>query len=305
MASRVARCGSACGPRSSAGWLAALFLILVTGPLAAIALAFGPWEYFSLFVLAMAMVAGLAEASLVKGLLSTAIGLLITVIGTDPIGAVPRFTFGSDFIGGGFAVPARADRHLRLRADHDRHREDAAAGSAGRGGGKAPEPVGGALEGDRRDPGAAVPVPVVGDRRHPHRRAAGDRRQRGQRAGLRPGQEVLQDARAVRHRPSRGHHRLGGFQQRQRRRLAGDHHGVRHSGRRGHSRDAGRHDHPRHPVGPAVRVAEPRPRLRHLRGLHPGPSADGDDHLGQHASSCYGSPPCASPCWRRSCWCCA
>ena len=34
-----------------------LFLILVTGPLAAIALAFGPWEYFSLFVLAMAMVA--------------------------------------------------------------------------------------------------------------------------------------------------------------------------------------------------------------------------------------------------------
>ena len=32
--------------------------ILVTGPLAAIALEFGPWEYFSLFVLAMAMVAG-------------------------------------------------------------------------------------------------------------------------------------------------------------------------------------------------------------------------------------------------------
>ena len=84
------------------GLVGGLFLILVTGPLAAIALAFGPWEYFSLFVLAMAMVAGLAEASLVKGLLSTAIGLLITVIGTDPIGAVPRFTFGSEFIGGGF-----------------------------------------------------------------------------------------------------------------------------------------------------------------------------------------------------------
>ena len=84
------------------GLVGGLFLILVTGPLAAIALAFGPWEYFSLFVLAMAMVAGLTESSLVKGLLSTAIGLLITVIGTDPIGAVPRLTFGSDFIGGGF-----------------------------------------------------------------------------------------------------------------------------------------------------------------------------------------------------------
>jgi putative tricarboxylic transport membrane protein len=79
-----------------------LFLILVTGPLAAIALQFGPWEYFSLFVLAMAMVAGLTEGSMVKGLLSTAIGLLITVVGTDPIGNVTRFAFGSEFIAGGF-----------------------------------------------------------------------------------------------------------------------------------------------------------------------------------------------------------
>src|SRR5262245_46641557 len=85
------------------GLLGALCLVFLTGPLAAIALEFGPWEYFSLFVLAIAMVAGLTEASLVKGLLSTAIGLLITVIGTDPIGSVPRFTFGSTFVGAGFA----------------------------------------------------------------------------------------------------------------------------------------------------------------------------------------------------------
>jgi putative tricarboxylic transport membrane protein len=84
------------------GLVGGLFLILVTGPLAQIALAFGPWEYFSLFLLAMAMVAGLAEASLIKGLLATAIGLLITVVGTDPIGGGNRFNFGSEFIGGGF-----------------------------------------------------------------------------------------------------------------------------------------------------------------------------------------------------------
>ena len=76
--------------------------MFLTGPLAAIALEFGPWEYFSLFVLAMAMVAGFTESSLLKGLISTAIGLLITVVGHDPIGSVPRFTFGSEFIGGGF-----------------------------------------------------------------------------------------------------------------------------------------------------------------------------------------------------------
>lgn len=85
------------------GLLGAVFLILVTGPLAAIALEFGPWEYFSLFVLALAMVAGLAEASLTKALVSGAIGLLITVIGADPIMGVPRFTFDSPFIAGGFA----------------------------------------------------------------------------------------------------------------------------------------------------------------------------------------------------------
>ena len=84
------------------GLLGGVFLILVTGPLAAIALEFGPWEYFSLFVLAMAMVAGLAGASLVKGLISTAIGLLITIVGTDPITGVPRFTFGSEFVRDGF-----------------------------------------------------------------------------------------------------------------------------------------------------------------------------------------------------------
>jgi putative tricarboxylic transport membrane protein len=84
------------------GLLGGVFLVLVTAPLAAIALEFGPWEYFALFVLAMAMVAGLAEESLLKGLISTALGLLITVVGTDPITAVPRFTFGSSFVGGGF-----------------------------------------------------------------------------------------------------------------------------------------------------------------------------------------------------------
>jgi len=84
------------------GLLGGLFLIFVTGPLAAIALEFGPWEFFSLFVLAMAMVAGLVESSMVKGLVSTGIGLLITVIGTDPITGISRFTFGSEFIDAGF-----------------------------------------------------------------------------------------------------------------------------------------------------------------------------------------------------------
>jgi len=84
------------------GLLAGVFLIGATGPLAAIALEFGPWEYFSLFVFALSMVAGLTEASLIKGLLSGAIGLTITIVGSDPIMSVPRFTLGTEFLRNGF-----------------------------------------------------------------------------------------------------------------------------------------------------------------------------------------------------------
>jgi putative tricarboxylic transport membrane protein len=84
------------------GLLGAVFLIAATVPLARFALRFGPWEYFSLFIFALSMVAGLMEQSLLKGFLSGALGLLITVIGADPIMAVPRFTFGSELLSSGF-----------------------------------------------------------------------------------------------------------------------------------------------------------------------------------------------------------
>ncbi len=84
------------------GLLGGVFLIGATGPLASIALEFGPWEYFALFVFALSMVAGLTEGSLIKGMLSGAIGLAITIIGSDPIMSVPRFTMGTDFLRNGF-----------------------------------------------------------------------------------------------------------------------------------------------------------------------------------------------------------
>ncbi len=84
------------------GLLGGIFLIGATGELAAIALQFGPWEYFSLFMFALSMVAGLTEGSLVKGLLSGTVGLLITVIGSDPVMSTPRFTLGLDLLRNGF-----------------------------------------------------------------------------------------------------------------------------------------------------------------------------------------------------------
>ena len=83
------------------GLLGGIFLIAATGPLAAFALKFGPWEYFSLFVLALSMVAGLVEASLLKGLIAGMLGLVVTVLGNDPLMGVPRLTFGIPFLEGG------------------------------------------------------------------------------------------------------------------------------------------------------------------------------------------------------------
>ena len=83
------------------GLLGGVFLIFTTGPLAEFALAFGPWEYFSLFVLALSMVAGLVEASLLKGLLSGMLGLIVTVLGNDPMLGAPRLTLGIPLLEGG------------------------------------------------------------------------------------------------------------------------------------------------------------------------------------------------------------
>ncbi|MDP1538135.1 MAG: tripartite tricarboxylate transporter permease [Burkholderiales bacterium] len=83
------------------GLLGGVFLIAATGPLAAVALEFGPWEFFALFVFALSMVAGLTGSSIAKGLLSGAIGLVITVLGSDPVMGAPRLTLGIRFLEGG------------------------------------------------------------------------------------------------------------------------------------------------------------------------------------------------------------
>jgi len=83
------------------GLLGGVFLIAATGPLARFALQFGPHEFFSLFILALSMVAGLVEGSLLKGLIAGALGLIVTVIGNDPVMGQERLTMGVAFLRGG------------------------------------------------------------------------------------------------------------------------------------------------------------------------------------------------------------
>jgi putative tricarboxylic transport membrane protein len=84
------------------GLLAGIPLIFGAVQLALLAMNFGPWEYFSLFILTLSIVASLSEQSLVKGLIASVFGLLVTSFGTDPIMAIPRLTFGWEFLRAGF-----------------------------------------------------------------------------------------------------------------------------------------------------------------------------------------------------------
>ncbi|MBT3351895.1 MAG: hypothetical protein HOC91_10170 [Nitrospinaceae bacterium] len=59
-----------------------------------IALKFGPSERFWLMILAVALLGALSGRHLAKGMLSAAVGLFVGTIGSDPIGAVSRNTFG-------------------------------------------------------------------------------------------------------------------------------------------------------------------------------------------------------------------
>ena len=97
--------GEALGISLVSGLVGGLFglvvLVLATGPLARVALAFTPPAYFALGVLGLSAVAGLSSRSLAKGLFAALLGLMIATIGTDPVSGVPRFGFDSpDLLGG-------------------------------------------------------------------------------------------------------------------------------------------------------------------------------------------------------------
>ncbi|MFQ5840258.1 MAG: tripartite tricarboxylate transporter permease [Candidatus Methylomirabilales bacterium] len=83
------------------GLLSGLVLMAVAPPLSYLALAFGPWEYFSLVLFAMTIIASLSGESLLKGLISAILGLLAAAVGSDPISNIFRFTFGMHEMEGG------------------------------------------------------------------------------------------------------------------------------------------------------------------------------------------------------------
>jgi putative tricarboxylic transport membrane protein len=93
------RAGEALGISLMSGLVGGLFgllvLVLATESLAKVALAFTPAAYFSLGILGLSVIAGLAGGSMLRGVIAASIGLMIAFIGSDPVSGVQRFTFGS------------------------------------------------------------------------------------------------------------------------------------------------------------------------------------------------------------------
>lgn len=77
----------------AAGIVALLGLIFLATPLSAVAIKFGPAEYFSLMVLGLFAISGLAGKSMVKSLIMVASGLLLATVGIDNVSGVARFTY--------------------------------------------------------------------------------------------------------------------------------------------------------------------------------------------------------------------
>jgi len=81
-----------------------VFLLLLAPPLASLALKFGPFEFFSLVLMALVLIASVGQGEFLKGLISGALGLLVACPGLDPVLGMSRLDFGFSEMAEGFGL---------------------------------------------------------------------------------------------------------------------------------------------------------------------------------------------------------
>lgn len=77
------------------GTVSVIGLVLFAPILADFAVDFGPPAYVALMVLGLFLVTSLGTGSTIKAVCMAALGLLLSMIGQDPVTGTPRFTFGA------------------------------------------------------------------------------------------------------------------------------------------------------------------------------------------------------------------
>ena len=96
--------GTACIASFFGGLLSCISLYFFAPLLAQLAMKFGSPEYFWLSIFGLTIIAGVSSKSMLKGLISGALGLLLSTIGMDPIEGVKRFMFGQSSLYDGINV---------------------------------------------------------------------------------------------------------------------------------------------------------------------------------------------------------
>ncbi|OUW19812.1 MAG: hypothetical protein CBD18_00180 [Opitutales bacterium TMED158] len=84
------------------GIVSGIFLLALAPPLSEFAHTFGPWEYFTMSLMAVVLIASISQGSMLKGLMAAMLGLLAAMPGLNESDGQLRLTFGFESMDDGF-----------------------------------------------------------------------------------------------------------------------------------------------------------------------------------------------------------
>lgn len=84
--------------------IATVAMILLTPPLAALAMNFSSAEFFAIALLGLSIVASLSSGQVSKGIFGVGFGMLLATVGNDPMTATQRLTFNVPDLGAGLEL---------------------------------------------------------------------------------------------------------------------------------------------------------------------------------------------------------
>ncbi|HRY25382.1 MAG: tripartite tricarboxylate transporter permease [Geminicoccaceae bacterium] len=86
------------------GLIAGVVLVLLSPPLSKWAMTFSPWEYFTMVLMAIVLIASISQGSMIKGLIAGFLGMVMAMPGLNPSDGQLRLTFGIDAFADGFKL---------------------------------------------------------------------------------------------------------------------------------------------------------------------------------------------------------
>ncbi len=106
---RQGRAGTALGVATGASFLGGIIgwlsFVLLTGPMTTFAMMIGAPEYFVLGIMALALISIASKGETIKGLVMGALGLLLGMIGADPVSGITfRFNYGLEPLEAGVEI---------------------------------------------------------------------------------------------------------------------------------------------------------------------------------------------------------